>query len=499
MMINIEKVAVTNEFSNLDVLFIVPPVLRILGKKWDYYPLGLGYLVSNLDQINVKSAIYHANYSEIDKCPPNENYILYMSKQWENYYSTTKDIDNIIWHELTQVLKIANPKIVGISSTIVGLSSTYIIANTIKNFNKEITVIVGGPLATTGSEKLINNSFIDFLVIGEGEQTINELIPLLLNKSANVEKLSDIKGIMYKKDNNIIKTGKRELISNLDKISFPNREKVFFIDKNKQIKKIYLTRDILLSRGCPYNCRFCSAFTIWGSRKPRSRTNDNIIEEIIHLKTQYNQKQFIFWDDLFTINRNKVVDLCNKIIQKKLNIKWICLARMDTIDKELILLMKKAGCVELQFGVESGSDRILDYIGKGLTINQIIEKAKIIRESNIRWLIFLIIGVPNETEQEIYKTIKFIEILKPYGVNLSMFSPYPGTELYTELLQLGQNKDKLNKSDFSNFENNWTLNISDERFKQIIEFAFNYVNTYNKKERTSFRSIINIIQQKLNL
>jgi len=474
-----------NDYSNLDILFLVPPVFRIMGKKWDSYPLGLGYLVSSLDQKKIKSAIYHANYLEVDECPPNENWVLYLSKQWEKFYSTIEDVDNDIWHEIAHVLEITNPKIVGISSCIVDLPSTYKVANLIKKYNNEIIVIVGGPSATTYSEKLINSPAIDFLVIGEGERTISELIPVLLNKPLNFEKIRAIKGLMYRDRNNVITNEKRDLISNLDDIPFPNREKVFIIDRSKNVKKIYLTSDILLSRGCPFKCKFCSAFTVWGTRKSRSRTNENILEEITHLKCKYNQDFFVFWDDLFSVNKSKVVDLCNKLIQLNLNIKWVCLARLDTVDKELLLLMKRAGCIEIQFGIESGSDRILSYVNKGLTIGQIVEKSKTVRECNIPWRIFLIIGFPTETEQEIFETIQFVDILKPTCVDLSIFAPYPGTELYSELYQLGQISDKSDRCDTSYFEKNYTLNISEERFKEIAIYAFNYIENHNKKMSSS--------------
>jgi len=477
---------VSEEFKNLDVLFLTPPVWRIMGKKWNAYPLGLGYLVSSLNQIRIKSAIYHANYLEVDECSPIENMTLYMSKQWEKYYAVTEDSENEIWKELIHVLKITTPKIVGISSTIVDLPATNRIVEIIKKINKDIIVIVGGASATTYSEKLMQNPQIDCLVMGEGERTVQELVPILLQNPLDWERLEKVKGIKYRIGGNdviewAIKTEPRELIKNLDEIPFPDREKMFIVTRSGDLKKIYLPSDILLSRGCAFKCKFCSTFTIWGTHKPRSRSSENIIKEIIELKTRYNQNQFTFWDDLFTLNRSRVVKLCNDLIQQNIDIKWACLVRIDTVDKELLDLMKKAGCINIQFGIESGSDRVLSYIKKGLTKNQIIEKAKIIRECKIPWHIFLIIGFPDETEQEIEETIQFIDILKPDSVDLSIFSPYPGTEFYTELVQSGHITENSDRSDPFYLDKSYTLKIPEERFKEIAVRSLKYVNHYNNK------------------
>jgi len=477
-----EKNDTPSDFSNLDVLFFIPPVFRIMGQKWDAYPLGLGYLVSTLDKINVKSAIYYSNYLEVDECPPNIYFLFYVSKQWEKFYSAVKDPEDDIWKEITLVLEKTNPKVVCLGSCIVDLPSLNMVINLIKAYNKEIIVVVGGPSATTYSEKLIQNPLIDFLVIGEGERTVGELIPILLNKPLNPEKIRAVKGIIYREGENVIRNENRELIFNLDEIPFPNREKVFFVDKSKELKKLYLIRDILLSRGCPFNCKFCSAFTVWGTRKPRSRTKENIIEEINLLKSRYNQTFFIFWDDLFTSNRKRVVDFCNALIQSNLNITWLALARIDTIDEELLLLMKEAGCVQIQFGIESGSDRILELVNKGITVNQVIEKAKIIRKCKIPWSTFWVIGFPTETEEEISETLKLIDIINPTIAELSVFSPYPGTVFYSELSQSGHISEDTDRVDASYFEKNYTLNIPADRFKDIAIHAFNYISRHNNKK-----------------
>jgi radical SAM superfamily enzyme YgiQ (UPF0313 family) len=488
----------TEEFRDLDILFLVPPVFRIMGKKWDAYPLGIGYLVATLDKINVRSAIYHANYVGADNCSPNESWLLYLSKKWDGYYAATKDETHSVWKELVHVIRTTNPKIVGISSSIVDIPSTDMVISLVKKTNPNIKIIVGGPSATTYSEKLLQNPQIDVLVMGEGERTISELVPLLLEEGLNWDKLEKVKGIKYRVGGNdniewAITTDRRELIEDIDDIPFPNRDRVFIVNPLGELEKIYLVQDVLLARGCPFKCKFCSAFTVWGTRKPRIRSNVNIIQELTELKTKYNQKQFIFWDDLFTVNKKRVESFCNDLIARNLNIKWVCLARIDTVDKGMLELMKRAGCMEVQFGVESGTDRILKLMNKGITVEQIKNTAKIIRESGITWRIFLIIGLPTETEQEICETIKFIDILQPDSVDLSVFAPYPGTELYEELLKSGKINGSVDKSDASYFEKNYTMTISENRFKELATYAFNYTTRHNNRIRGPYSLIIRVL------
>lgn len=468
----------SNIYNNLDVLFISPPLWRFMGKSWDNFPLGLGYLVSSLNSLGIKSKIFNADICDVIEYN-DDYYEYYFSKRWEQYYFEVNNNNNPIWSDVKEVLALTNPKIVGISSKAVDIPSTLNLARIIKDFNCNIPVIIGGASASTYSDILIENEKVDFLVQGEGEETIKELIPLLLTGGDKSVLLLKTAGILFKKDNHVIKSDKRNLITDIDKIPFPDRDSVFSY-KNKKIVPVRSYSDILVSRGCPYKCKFCCNHVVWGTYKPRIRSVENVIEELYELKTKYNQKFFIFWDDLFTINRNSTIHLCNLIIEKKMHIKWICLVRLDTIDQELLKIMKDAGCVEIQIGVESGNDRILSLIGKKITLRQIFEKMEIVRKSDLRHLIFLMIGFPSETESEIHETIDLICKLRPTSVDLSVFSPYPGTPFYDELKERGVITDLTMRSDPSNLNNNYSGTLSDDEFQMIAEYGFKFVDNYNK-------------------
>jgi radical SAM superfamily enzyme YgiQ (UPF0313 family) len=210
---------------------------------------------------------------------------------------------------------------------------------------------------------------------------------------------------------------------------------------------------------------------------------ENIMQEIEHILTTYGQKSFIFWDDLFTVNKKRVIEFCEELLKRDLNIKWICLARLNTLDREMLDIMKKAGCIQIQVGVESGSERILKFIGKNLPISLINEKTQIIKDAAMNWLAFFIIGFPTETKDEIQKTLNYIEEIKPSTVQISIFSPYPGTDFFTFLNKknLFYKQGEYLKNDTSYTENSYTGTMSDEEFSKIALEALKFGDKYNRK------------------
>lgn len=478
------------ENSNLDVLLVVPPLFRFIDIDMQSYPLGLGYIVSYLKQTNIRAEIYNADYIPRS---PNENRmrtvkrilstvvgtyhpVLDIAKRWPSYYQDVLNTECDVWDDYKIVLQKTNPKIIGISSRIVDITSTFIMARIARQLLPRVKIIVGGASASSSTDYLLANEDIDCLVLGEGEQTMRELTTHILSGRTDWRY---IKGITYVKNGITFKNEPGELISNLDDIPFPDRDAMFILDINKQIKYIHMNTDIITSRGCPYACKFCSAYTAWGTRKPRMRSVSNIIHELVYLHTTYGQNDFIFWDDLFTSNRERVVSFCNRLIELKLNIKWRCLVRINTIDTELLTVMRLAGCYEIQIGIESGNDRILKHIGKNLTLKQIREQLPVLRKSGMDWLAFFIIGFPTETESEIQDTINFIHEITPTAIAISVFSPYPGTEFYNELNEKGLLGDNVMKSDVWYINNNYTGTMSDDKFKSIAEDAFRLNDNYN--------------------
>ena len=276
-------------------------------------------------------------------------------------------------------------------------------------------------------------------------------------------------------------------------ITIPDRDSVFVLDQHLRLKTIHQNLDVLTSRGCPYRCKFCCAYLAWGSRKFRLRSVDNIIKELILLNRTYGQRSFIFWDDLFSVDKQRVMELCEKILDQHLDIHWVCLVRLNTIDAEMLSIMKKAGCTQIQIGIESGNDRILGYIGKNLTLSQIRAKIPMIRRSGLEWLIFSIVGFPTESEKEIEDTLRLISEIKPSEVGMSIFAPYPGTEFYHELQEKGLLDENTMKSDTWYPYNNFTGKIPDERFVKIAIHALEYADRFDLRRRLGFSSVRHVL------
>jgi anaerobic magnesium-protoporphyrin IX monomethyl ester cyclase len=480
------------QIGELDVLFILPPHFRLVGESFFNFPLGLGYLVSYLQKKHFVSAIFNMDTTKrknlfakiINRLNPCNKYHWYgYANKWDVFYKRIEDINDPIWAEVEVVMRKTKPKIVGITASIVSVPCVFNIAKIIKKTDSNVRVVLGGPAATTIPDYILGNEHVDYLVYGEGEETVVDLIEHISNNDTSLESLKKVKGIIFKHGGEIVKAPARSLIPDINELPFPDRESMFALDENNQIRKVYSNGDILASRGCPYLCKFCACYTIWGTRTPRTRSVGNIMQEVEHIVTTYGQESFIFWDDLFTTNKKRVIEFCEEILKRDLNIKWICMARLNTLDRESLDIMKKAGCVQIQVGIESGSERMLKFIGKNLALSVINEKTQIIKDAAMNWLAFFIIGFPTETKEEIKQTLNYIEKIKPSAVGISIFSPYPGTDFFTYLNEnkLFSKQGEYLKNDTWYTENNYTGTMPDDEFSKIALEALKFGDKYNRK------------------
>lgn len=301
------------------------------------------------------------------------------------------------------------------------------IARVIKKNN--IKIIFGG---SGVSKKLIaetilkNNKFIDIIVRGEGETTVLELVKTL-EKNGD---LSKVKGITYRNSNVIITNDDRELIRDLDSLPFPAYH-LLPMNKYKILNKKYI--NIITSRGCPFRCEFCFKF-VFGN-KFRIRSVKSVINEIEYLYKKFDIRIFSFSDDVFTLRRERTVEICKKIIDKDLNILWTCNTRVDLVDDKLLKLMKESGCIRISYGVESGSQKTLDYLKKDITLQQIKKALKLTRENGIATYITLMVGFPHENKEEIKKTVIFAKKLRADDYELHHFMPCPNAEIFNNFKQ----------------------------------------------------------------
>jgi radical SAM superfamily enzyme YgiQ (UPF0313 family) len=320
------------------------------------------------------------------------------------------------------------PAIVGLSTvTLTAQFAKKLIAG-IKARRPGTRVVVGGHHPSALPEDLLPDA--DAVVIGEGEVTLAELVGAHLGGTD----WSKVAGIAYSRDGQHFRTEPRPYIQDLDCVPFPARDllpmhKYFHQYPYRTRTKFYAT--MVTSRGCPYNCTFCGVKNLW-SRKVRYRSIENCLAEIDELHNRYQVSCVALYDDLFTVNRKRVIEFCEGLIERDYDLKWGCFARCNTIDLELLRTMKRAGCVELQIGVESGDEAVLKGIDKDLKIDRIREAFAVTREAGLNTKAFFMVGNPGETPETIRKTIDLAKELEPTYAMFSVLIPFPGIPTFDE-------------------------------------------------------------------
>ena len=307
-------------------------------------------------------------------------------------------------------------------------------AKLIRQSNKKIKICAIGTLVTALPEEALKDQSFNIAFRREPEYTVLELCKTLANKNKITEKeLLKIKGISFQINGKIYHNKLRPFIEELDEIPFPARD---LFDNSRFIEpksgKPYTV--IRTSRGCPFRCTFCTVRQYYGN-KWRTRSVANIIKEIEECVYKYKINNFLFLSDTFTANRDKIKELCNTIVNKKLNIKWVCNSRVDTIDLETAKLMKKAGCWMVSFGVESGSAEILKKINKNISKERAIEASKICEEAGLKTYMYYMIGFPWEQKKTIKETLDLAIKINSDFARFFFAVPYPGTELYDYALK----------------------------------------------------------------
>lgn len=341
-----------------------------------------------------------------------------------------------------------NPDVVGFTAFTLEFSSALKMAGIAKSLNPDVKIVFGGPHVSNFPQAL-NSKEIDFIFISEAEQAFPVFISELKNKKPDFSK---IPCLGWKKNNKII-FNKIKVIENLDNLPYPDFDLMDFMAYPKlYLSKKHPSAPILTSRGCPFNCTFCSAGRISG-KKFRARTPENIIEEIKILKKKYHIKEFQIWDDNFTLDKERAKKFCDLLVKANLNLVWWCPngVRLETLDKELILKMKKSGCYAIAFGIESGSEKIQKDMKKNLDFKHLREIVEFSHKIGLRTQGFFIIGYPTETKQDIEKTIALATSLPLDRASISLFQPLFGSEIYYELEKQGKipKNYSIEKCDYS--------------------------------------------------
>ena len=372
--------------------------------------------------------------------------------------------------EIADIVRKSKPDLVGLTAMTFTMIDVLKAAKAVKGANPNIIVALGGPHPYLYPEETIAFEDIDFLVQGEGEETFLELINSINDK----RELSSVKGIVFKADNNIIQTEQRGFIQDLDCLPYPARDMTDIRKYNSILSSSRFATTMITSRGCPFKCSFCLRPHL--GKAFRARTPQNIVNEM-ETCIGMGIREFLIYDDTFSVDINKSKEICRRIIKRNLDISWDIRSRVDTIDEELLLLLKKARCNRIHYGVESGSNRILNILKKGITTQQAEHAVEKTRKSGIASLAYFMIGSPGETREEALKTIDFAIKLNPDFAHFTIFCPFPGTELYALALDKGIIKEDTWRRFSSNPDIDfkpplWIENMSEEEMLGLLSYAY---------------------------
>ena len=282
------------------------------------------------------------------------------------------------------------------------------------------TIVKGAPFLTYNTNTIYENPFIDYVIIGEAELTLKDILDGVPD--------NEILGICYRENFQPVKNDKRPFIDNLDILPFPARHlvdnSIYRRPDNGKVQAV-----VKVARGCPFHCFFCLATPVSGA-KVRTRSPENIVAELKVCVEKYNIKNFLFWSDIFNFDREWTLELCQKIIESGLKITWSSNTRADTMDDEMAKMMYKSGCRLVSIGVESGSQKMLDNIGKKITLDDIRNTVKILKKNKIKIYNYFVIGLPWETEETVEETIKFAIELDSNFISFYTATPLPGTKYF---------------------------------------------------------------------
>lgn len=381
------------------------------------------------------------------------------------------NIENKDFGETINRIMESQSDFIGFSATTTIINIAYKIINYLKIEKKiKSKIIVGGIHATALPREILEKSKADFAVIGEGEETLIELLDSLSN---NKEDLMKIKGIAYRtKAGEIMITERRELIKNIDSLPIPAYDMIDIKKYSSIFSKSNKFITYIRSRGCPFDCIFCSVKAMF-NRKYRIQSPEKTINDLKFLKEKFGIKEVLFKDSEFIIDKSNCKRLFELMISEKLNLRWTCGARIDSIDEEIISLMKKSGCEVISFGIESGSQRISDIMKKQISVNLVREKINIVKKSGIKISVNFIIGNYLETIEDLKKTEELIDLIPYNFINVSFLTPFPGSELYNIY------KEKFNKLQEINYCDMEELNfLSNNMTNQI---SSDYLINFRKK------------------
>jgi radical SAM superfamily enzyme YgiQ (UPF0313 family) len=378
----------------MSVLLVNPPPLESVPARIVTPPLGLAYLSASLKAQGIEARVLDADALDLSE------------------------------DRLLERIRGLGPKIIGVTA----MTPTVEAAHRSLELLRPVApfLALGGPHASALGSGVFEDCPVrlDAVVCGEAEHTLPELAGRVI--SGDTSGISGIPGVLVPGE----QTGEADWprVENLDGLPFPDRDSLPTEKYRHPLFGSAKVTTMISSRGCPYHCIFCDKHTAGSAWRPRSA--ENVLAELHEVSLERGIKRIIFYDDLFTLDRKRVIDICKGIVELGLDIKWKCEGRVNRVDPETLAWMKRAGCTMIAYGVETATDHGLEFIRKDITVDQAREAFAMTRKAGIQTLGYFILGIPGETIEDEMRTVRLAIDLKADYAQFGVISPFPGTPLY---------------------------------------------------------------------
>ncbi len=390
--------------QRVDVALVFPPI-----RSWDEprnFPTGLGIIAAIIRQLGLTVAVIDAKG------------------------------DSLSVYEVQRRIMALNPRVVGIGGLVTTYRFVRNLTRWIKAWDPSVKIMVGGSVGGSIPALMLENNPVDAVCVGEGDETLKELLPALLNG----RDLAGVSGVAWRNGDRAVINPPRPLISDVDTVPFPAWD-LFPMDTylSNPVVGVGRDMDIITSRGCPHQCTYC--YQIFG-RGFRARSPQNILAEITQLNDRYGLDFVSFQDDCFVVNKKRVYEFCDLLDESRLDIKWSCCGRVNIVDEPLLSRMKASGCVSVNYGIESGSQAILDTYRKGVTVEMAKNAVRLTRDLGLRCPTSFMLGSLGETLETAWETVEFCRDINIPLQALMFTTPYPGTPLYEDVKSRGMIGDE---------------------------------------------------------
>ena len=365
--------------------------------------------------------------------------LMYVAAALEQAGHEVQMLDNYLMQqsieEVQQLVLKLQPVIVGITCGSATYKKCVETVKAIKQVVPGCKIVVGGWHASYMPESLLETPEIDYAVMGEGERAITDLAAFLMKE--DYFGASTVAGIVCRSSSGVIKNEPKFI--NMDELPFPARHLLHLekYDRNIEYLKAKPADVMSISRGCTFSCGFCETKKLWGNIS-RQFSPQRVMDEVNDLVAKYDTKGIYFINDNFTLRKNQTIDFCDLLIKSKLDLEWVCDTRVDLVNQDVLNKMASAGCKTIWFGIESGSQRVLNHINRHMSLEQVDDAFKLCRKAGIQVACSFMIGMPNETKEDLMASYRFADKLNADWCQFNVFIAYPDSPLWREMLETGK-------------------------------------------------------------